>query len=299
MPTGPLYLLPFETLVTKAIDYYIPHYLIQDYAIVYLSSASVLKILRDTQARRDTQPRKKLLAFADPDYASCDDEGDDRAAATSRRTVAQLRTNAYRQAIGAVCFPRLPETADEANAIASLFKASENSLYFGEEANRLSVLNLNQTGQLSDYRYLLFATHGLLPNELKGLAQSSLVLSRPETQGYLTMADAFTLQLNADFINLSACNTGGGDKIKGEGIMGLTRAFMYAGTQAIGVTLWAVESASAQNLSFGIFENLKDGKNAAEALRQIKLKMIARQANQPYYDQPYYWAPFVVYGDGR
>ena len=240
VPTGPLYLLPFETLVTKAIDYYIPHYLIQDYAIVYLSSASVLKIRRDTEAQRTTSPSKQLLAFADPVYGSCDDDYGDRAAVTARRTVAQLRTNAYRQAIGAVCFPRLPETADEANAIASLFKASDNSLYLGEKANRQSVLNLNQTGQLSDYRYLLFATHGLLPNELKGLAQSSLVLSRPETQGYLTMADAFTLQLNADFINLSACNTGGGDKIKGEGIMGLTRAFMYAGTSAIGVTLWAV-----------------------------------------------------------
>jgi tetratricopeptide (TPR) repeat protein len=297
VPTGPLYLLPFETLVTHAIDYYIPHYLIQDYAIVYLSSASVLKVLRDTKAQRQTLPSKQLLAFADPAYAPCQDDYDNRAVAKAR-TVAQLRSNAYRNSMAAVCFPRLPETADEATAIARLFKASDNRLYLGEKANRLSVLNLNKTGQITDYRYLLFAAHGLLPNEVKGLAQSTLVLSKPETFGYLTMADAFTLQLNADFINLSACNTGGGKKIKGEGIMGLTRAFMYAGTPAISVTLWAVESASAQNLSVGIFENIKNGNKPAEALRQIKLKMIAGEANQSYYDLPYYWAPFVLYGDG-
>ncbi|MBE9562761.1 MAG: CHAT domain-containing protein [Proteobacteria bacterium] len=74
---------------------------------------------------------------------------------------------------------------------------------------------------------------------------------------------------------------------------------MYAGTQSIGVTLWSVESASAENLSVGIFANLKAGKTTAEAIRQIKLKMIAGKANQPHYQHPFYWAPFVVYGNGN
>jgi tetratricopeptide (TPR) repeat protein len=291
VPTGPLYQLPFETLVTNDFDYYNPHYLILDQAIAYLSSASVLKILRDTQ--RHVQPQKKLLAFADPTYASCDNDVDNRAGARAR-SVAQLRSKAYRQAMGAVCFPQLPETQSEAKAIAALFNPADNTLFLGKQASRGNVLQFNP--KMSDYRYLLFAVHGLLPNEVKGLVQSSLVLSNVEDEAYLTMADAFTLQLNADFINLSACNTGGGKKIKGEGIMGLSRAFMYAGTRAIGVTLWSVESASAENLSVGIFTNLKAGKQAAEAMRQIKLKMIAGKANKRRYRHPFYWAPFVMYG---
>ncbi|MDM8561478.1 tetratricopeptide repeat protein [Candidatus Parabeggiatoa sp. HSG14] len=296
VPTGPLYMLPFEALVTHVIDDYEPYYLIQDHAVVYLSSASLLKALRDTKTKRKALPHKKLLAFADPAYIPCqnvENNGDVR-----KWTVDKLRTNAYRDAMGIICFPSLPDTANEAKAVATLFKSANNTLYLGEKANRDIALHLSNTGKMIDYRYLLFAVHGLLPNEIQGLTQSSLVLSNQKSNAYLTMADTFTLQLNADFINLSACNTGGGKKIKGEGIIGLTRAFMYAGTPAISVTLWSVESSSAANLSIGMFSNLKDGKQPAEALRQIKLKMIAGNADHSYYSHPFYWAPFVVYGDG-
>jgi tetratricopeptide (TPR) repeat protein len=297
VPTGPLYFLPFEALVTKETDYENPDYLVQDHAVVYLSSASLLKVLRDTKARRKVQPSQQFLAFANPTYPLCDSNEGNKT--KGRASVDERRNKAYRDIMGMVCFPRLPDTEDEAYAIANLFQGSDNALYLGEKANRTMVLDLNQVKQLSDYRYLLFAVHGLLPYEIEGLVQSSLVLSNEQTIEYLTMADAFTLQLNADFINLSACNTGGGRQIKGEGIMGLTRAFMYAGTPAISVTLWSVESTSAEDLSIGIFKNFKDGKNPAEALRQIKLKMIAGQANKDYYNHPFYWAPFVIYGDGR
>lgn len=295
VPTGPLYALPFETLVTQAIDYYKPHYLIQDHAIAYLSSASLLKILHDTQAQRTIEPSKQLLAFANPAYAPCQNSANSRTIARERGE-GFIRTKAYRDAMRVICFPALPETANEAQLVAALFKASDNALYLGEHANRDAALKLNQIGKMDDYRYLLFAVHGLLSNKIKYLAQSTLVLSNKHTEGYLTMADAFMLELNADFINLSACNTGGGEQIKGEGIIGLTRAFMYAGTPAISVTLWSVETSSAKSMSIGIFENLKDGKKTAEALRQIKLKMIAGKANMPdYYRHPFYWAAFVVY----
>ncbi|MFK5970361.1 MAG: tetratricopeptide repeat protein [Candidatus Marithrix sp.] len=296
VPTGALYALPFESLVTNVDEYKKPNYFIQNHAIVYLSSASVLKILRDKQHK--ITPTKKLLAFADPAYMECDEDADDRSVLKSR-TLNQLRGNSYREVMGAVCFPRLPETAKEAKSIAAFFSTADTTLYLGQQANKTTIFNLNQAGKMADYRYLLFALHGLLPNEIKGLAQSSLVLADTKNNGYLTMADTFNLRLNADFINLSACNTGGGKKIKGEGILGLTQAFMYAGTKAIGVTLWSVESASAENLSVGIFANLKDGKTTAEAIRQIKLKMIAGQAKQSHYRHPFYWAPFVVYGDGN
>jgi CHAT domain-containing protein len=303
VPTGPLYGVPFEALVTEIEmtedDEEIPNYLIEDYAIAYLSSASLLKILRDSQ--QEIKANQPLVAFADPVYPPCQEQ---KTAANDAEklesTVSQLRTRAYLRAVEGGCFPRLPDTAIEAQAIAKLFKAPKESIYLREKAARHTVLNLNEAKKLKDYRYLLFATHGVLPDEVGGITQSALVLSNPLTEdGYLTMADAFTLELNADFINLSACNTGGGKTVKGEGIMGLTRAFMYAGTPAIGVTLWYVESQSAQELSIGIFENLKEGKNTAEALRQIKLKMITGKASDASYKYPYYWAPFVVYGDGQ
>jgi len=292
VPTGSLYMLPFETLVTDDTDYFNPRYLIEDYAIIYLSSASLLKILRETKRRK---PSKNFIAFADPAYIPCKKTGDKQSIVRARN-VTEIRTHVYRKTMGAVCFPLLPETANEANSIAAFFHQNDNVL-LGEQASRNTVFNLNKNGQISDYRYILFAVHGLLPNQVTGLAQSSLVLSNAHGKnGYLTMADAFTLKLNADFINLSACNTGGGKKIKGEGIIGLTRAFLYAGTSSIAVTLWSVESSSAENLSIGLFENLKEGKKQAEAIRQIKIKMIKGKAKQPYYRQPFYWAPFVMYG---
>ncbi|MDM8561643.1 tetratricopeptide repeat protein [Candidatus Parabeggiatoa sp. HSG14] len=301
VPTGPLYGLPFETLVTHTTTDDKPHYLIQDYAIVYLSSASLLTILRDTQAQRKNKPNQQFIAFADPAYQPCsnnDTLGINKKNGLRTPTIAQLRTQTYLDTINDTCFPPLPETADEARAIAALFKAPFDALKLGKNATLNTVFKLNKKGKLDDYRYLLFSVHGILPGEIKEIAQPTLVLSNSQTEGYLTMADAFSLQLNADFINLSACNTGRGENIRGEGIMGLTRAFMYAGTPAITVTLWSVESYSAQELSVNLFKNLKMGKKPAEALRQIKLKMINGKASKSYYNHPLYWASFVVYGDG-
>ena len=296
VPTGPLYGLPFETLVTKATAG-TPHYLIQDYAIAYLSSASLLKILRDAQARRQVSPPQPLLAFADPVYPPC--QKTRAIAQVNKGLITELRTRAYLKVLDSTCFVPLPATGDEARAIAHLFKVPEADLYLDERATRRTIFQLNERGQLDDYRYLLFSVHGILPNEIKQITQPALVLSHPLTEGYLTMADVFSLELNSDFINLSACNTGGGKSVRGEGIMGLTRAFMYAGTPAISVTLWSVESESAKTLSIGIFANLKAGKKTAAALRQIKLKMIEGKASQSYYKNPYYWAPFVLYGDAQ
>ncbi len=102
----------------------------------------------------------------------------------------------------------------------------------------------------------------------------------------------------ADLVTLSACNTGRGKTVKGEGVMGLTRAFMYAGTPAISVTLWSVESQSAKQVNVGLFQNLKAGKNRAQALRDIKLSMIRGEHGKEW-KRPYYRTPVVVFGDGR
>jgi len=109
------------------------------------------------------------------------------------------------------------------------------------------------------------------------------------------MLDAFGLRLNADLVVLSSCNTGRGEQIRGEGIRGLTRAFMYAGTPAVEVTLWSVASKAAYQVNTRFFTHLNTGQPLAKALRQAKLELIKDE----FYRHPFFWAPFVVFGDGR
>ncbi|HEC86037.1 MAG: hypothetical protein DRR08_05975 [Candidatus Parabeggiatoa sp. nov. 2] len=293
VPTGPLYALPFETLVTQAPrDSKDTHYLIEDVPIAYLSSASLLKTLREAQQRRQDMAPYPFLAFANPVY-----EAEQTAEVFKTSEVLALRSQSYR-AIRGSQFNELPETEDEAKEIAALLNAPKDtvSLQLREAASRHTLLKFNELNRLADYQYVLFATHGILPGEVDYITQAALVLSYPNAWGYLTMADVFALQLNAKLVSLSACNTGGGQKMRGEGVMGLTRAFMYAGTPAIAVTLWSVESFSAKTLSVGFFKQIKDLQKPAAALRAIKLRMLHGDEGVKY-KRPYYWAPFVVFGD--
>ena len=181
-----------------------------------------------------------------------------------------------------------------------MLKAPENSkpLIVKEAASRSTVFALSQTASLEAYRYLVFACHGILPGEVDRVKQPALVLAHPEKDGFLTMADVFGLQLNAGLVSLSACNTGRGSQVKGEGVMGLTRAFMYAGTPAVSVTLWSVESQSAKELNVGMYRYLSQDRGRATALREIKLSLLRGEKGDEYRD-PFFWAPLVVFGDGQ
>ena len=297
VPTGPLYSLPFEALVSR-MDGGRPHYLVEDYPIAYLSSASLLKTLRETQARKGAKARFPLLAFANPVYGRSAAPG----ATRGEPTVADMRTRAYLNLMGGT-FLELPETEEEAREIKTILMAPDSSmsLQLRQEASRSNVLKLNEAQKLSDYRYVVFSCHGVVPDVTNQVSQPALVLSQPDPaggDGFLTMADTFGLRLNADLVTLSACNTGRGEEVRGEGVMGLTRAFMYAGTSALSVTLWSVESISAKRLSTGLYENLQAGKGRAEALRDIKLRMIHGEEEETY-RYPFFWAPVVLFGDGR
>ena len=209
IPTGPLYFLPFEALETQAPGQP-PHYLVEDYAIAYLSSASLLKTLREAQARKQAQPAYPLLAFANPRYET------GSGSPTDDKSVRGLQTRAYREIMGGT-FPELPETEDEVRAIKELLKAPDQSqpLLVKEAASRSTILSLNQDARLSAYRYLVFACHGILPGEVDRVVQPALVLAYPEKDGYLTMGDVFGLKLNAELVSLSACNTGRGARGQG------------------------------------------------------------------------------------
>jgi len=297
VPTGPLYALPFEALVTSD-----NHYLIEDYPIAYLSSASLLKTLREADARRKEQAKHPLLAFAHPVYDYEETTPDPVSSRTETSfSLADMRTRAYLNIMGEN-FKELPETEGEVREIKTVLEAPEDSLQLRKAASRSSVFQFHESKRLDDYRFIIFSCHGILPGEISYVTQPSLVLSLPDPvtqeEEYLTMADVFGLKLNADLVSLSACNSGRGKTIKGEGVIGLTRTFMYAGTPAVSVTLWSVASGSSKILNIGLYKNLKAGKHRAEALREIKLRMIQGHKGG-LFRHPFFWAPMVIFGDGR
>ena len=152
--------------------------------------------------------------------------------------------------------PRLPDTADELKSIALALQADPSKvLNLGKDANEQAV----KTMDLSGFKVVAFATHGLVPGELNGLTQPALALSAPtvaggDGDGLLTMEEILALKLDADWVVLSACNTGAGAGAGAEAASGLGRAFFYAGTRALLVTNWSVHSQSARELVTDLFK---------------------------------------------
>jgi CHAT domain-containing protein len=143
----------------------------------------------------------------------------------------------------------------------------------------------------------LFATHAVLPDEVEGLVQPALVLAHPERgDGFVTMSDVLGLTLDADVVSLSACNTGRGTLTHGDGVRGLTQAFMFAGTPVVTVTLWQLSDAAAAESTPAFYAGLKAGKSPAAALRDAKLALL--HGDDALLRYPFFWAPTVVFGDG-
>lgn len=297
IPDGDLYYLPFEALNARKGTQ--PEYVIERHTISYLPSSSVLKIIRETKGK--DRPTYPLLAFADPVYPQ---DGTINTPSSSEITVKGLVGRSYSN-LG-IMFPPLPETKEEVERIALTLKISrdeiEKSLYMQQRASETSVKSLNESGALKDYRYIVFSTHGILGGEISQVMQPAIVLSLglpdEKEDGFLQMGEVLGLEMNCDLVTLSACKTGLGEKKRGEGIVGLSRAFFYAGTPSINVTLWSVESQSAKEITVGIYEYLIEGGNKAEALRQAKLDLLRRKEN-PLFSHPFFWAPFILLGDWR
>jgi len=206
--------------------------------------------------------------------------------------------------------PRLPETAEEIRDLAGATHADPvRDVMLGARANEKAVKTLD----LTRYRVVAFATHGLVPGDLDGLAQPALAMSAPEVanvdgNGLLTMDDILSLQLNADWVVLSACNTASGQGTGAEAISGLGRAFFYAGARALLVSHWPVETTSARALTTDLFRRQQNdaGINRAEALQQTMNWLIdqgtfidAASGQTVFsYAHPIFWAPFTLIGDG-
>jgi len=186
-------------------------------------------------------------------------------------------------------------SSEEAEFITKLAPRRSTLKATGFEAN----LSLVESGELSRYRIIHFATHGLINSEhpeLSGLVLSLVDENGKPQDGFLRMNDIFGLRLPADLIVLSACQTALGKEIKGEGLVGLTRGFMYAGAERVVASLWQVDDQATSELMQYFYRGmLKEGLRPAAALRAAQIEM----SKSSRWSAPYYWAGFVIQGEWR
>jgi CHAT domain-containing protein len=278
--------------------------------VVALPSASTLAVLRRELGSRP--PAAKALAvFADPVFEPDDPrvrratpaapaapavEGASRAESSGRRGADALPARRPGE-VGddAASFRRLRFSAREAEAIAGLLPPEQVFKRVGIEASRAAALD----GDLERYRVVHFATHGVLHGRHPAL--SGLVLSlvdaegRPQ-DGFLRLHDIYNLRLNADLVALSACRTALGREVRGEGLLGLTRGFIYAGAERVLASLWSVDDRATAELMKRFYQKmLGQGLPPARALREAQTEMRQR----PEWQSPYFWAGFTLQGEWR
>lgn len=271
--------------------------LIEDHEIVSLPSVAVL-----AEIRRDVAGRKKaakaVAVFADPVFSPDDprlkSSGKSASAQTAtrdlHRSMADLGITDSRMA-----FSRLPFSRREAEAITAIAPAGQSMKAMDFEASRYTALS----DELAEYRIIHFATHGLLNNahaELSGVVLS-LVDSRGEPQnGFLRLHEIYNLRMPAEMVVLSACQTGLGKEVRGEGLVGLTRGFMYAGAARVVASLWKVDDAATAELMKRFYRGVLEKKlRPAAALREAQAEM----QKQERWRSPYFWAAFVLQGEWR
>ena len=217
------------------------------------------------------------MAFGDPDFGQLESEANG----------GDIFQNFYSS--NAFNFYRLKFSRIEIEKIESLFKRNKEEIFVREAATESQLKNLN----LNDYKIIHFATHSLIDD--KKPARSSIVLSlKNDTMedGFVQMREIYNLELNADLVTLSACQTGLGQYIKGEGIEGLNRAFFFAGSSSILMSLWAVNDQATFQLMERFYTHLRSSNQIINSLRKAKLEMIDSDA----VSHPYYWAGFIVSG---
>ena len=278
VPDDVLYFLPFETLLTKKNS---REWLIKNYNIAYVPSLSSLRELIDRKNTSGLRPQKDILAIGDPSFGAHEIE---IPTGGNNDIYQNYSSNADYK------FSRLKYSGVEIEKIASLFKSNKRDILERKQASEENVKRQN----LSDYKIIHFATHALIDD--KKPARSAIVLSldpNPKEDGFLQMREVFNLKLNADLVTLSACQTGLGQLIRGEGIEGLNRAFFYAGASSVMLSLWAINDQASYQLLERFYFHLRSSESISTALRKAKLEMIGSGV----LGHPYYWGSFIVTGE--
>ncbi|MBD0309073.1 MAG: CHAT domain-containing protein, partial [Microcoleus sp. T1-bin1] len=269
--------------------------LIVDHEIVLLPSGSTLGILRQNYADLPA-PTRTLAIFADPVFSGNDERVQNSSSATTQQAVEAANPGLSRsRGDNNVHFDRLKFTRKEAQIIQALVPANSITQSFDFAASRAAATGSN----LSQYKIIHFATHGLANSdypELSGIILSLIDENGNALNGFLRLTDIFNLKLAADLVVLSACQTGLGQNIQGEGMVGLTRGFMYAGAQRVVVSLWSVDDEGTAALMSSFYQKmLQKGLTPAAALRAAQLEMWKQEK----WKSPYYWAAFTLQGEWR
>lgn len=304
---GALNYIPFEVLLKTAdgADFASLGYLVKTNEIIYAPSASVVGAIKQ---QRTKNASKAMLIIADPVFNSNDARAQKRTAAPASDAearglgIASALTDVSGSAPPAPAgqmeglpLARLGGTRTEADQISKLAKAS------GGQADVWLDLDANEDNlgarDITKYRVIHVATHGLLDAERPQFTGVVLSLVGNKTHdGFVRTDEVFNLRLGSPLVMLSACETGLGKEKRGEGVMGLTRAFMYAGAPTVGVSLWSVADKSTADLMTDFYKRLLsagEGTTSSSALRGAQLAMISGKR----YSAPFYWAPFVLVGD--
>ena len=299
---GALQYVPFGALPNPASHGAAPDKarpMIVSHEIVSLPSASVLAVLRREVAER--QPAANAVAvFSDPVFQP-DDPRVKRAQSAAKVAVddgsGKINSELSRSAAesGLMSFERLRFTRQEAETVVSLARDERSFKALDFAASRAMI----EQAALDQYRIVHFATHGLLNSqhpELSGVVLS-LVDERGRPQdGFLRAHEIYNLKLNADLVVLSACRTALGKEIKGEGLVGLTRGFMYAGAARVVASMWDVKDEATAELMKRFYQGMfKEGLRPAEALRAAQVSMW----KEPRWNSPYYWAGFALQGEWK
>jgi CHAT domain-containing protein len=308
---GALQLVPFAALPFPDVP------LVTNHEIITLPSASVLALQRRELGNRKPAP-KAVAVLADPVFDAEDirvararrqNKGAPELPATARKKVsptdstgsnsfASLNPNTTfataRRDVGLdEQLPRLLFSRQEARSIIQVAPVGQSMEALDFKASRETAVG----SELSKYRIVHFATHGVLDMEhpeLSGVALSMIGADGKPQDGHLRLYDIYNLNLSADLVVLSACQTGIGKQIKGEGLIALTRGFMYAGAKSIVATLWKVDDAATSALMAEFYRQMFINKlKPSAALRAAQLKL----AQQSRWQSPYYWAGFFIQGD--
>lgn len=317
---GALNYVPFHALVTQApssgADFSSLEYLLKKNETVFAPSASVVAAIRQQRTTSTTTTAGSMLVVADPVF----DASDSRAVAAAGPNVPQagadagrapsfesavadvsdgLKLSGAQSAAGAkrVALVRLAGTQAEAEQIKGLAERAgrKADVWLGLDASEGEL----EARDLRGYRVLHFATHGLLNAErpqFTGVVLS-LVGNRAGADGFLRTDEVFNLKLGSPLVMLSACETGLGREKRGEGVMGLARAFMYAGAPTVGVTLWSVADKPTADLMASFYQGFLGTQPAtpSAAMHAARLSLLARKETSA----PYFWAPFVLVGDWK
>lgn len=315
IPDGTLALIPFEALRVPESKYSVGKYLVESYSIRY-SQSLILNELISERKKYYTNQRKPFIGFSEPVYERRMTKPEPMGNQEQFRKLASVYVKNKKDMSDLYAYlledewDQLVFSKQMMRDIAKVIGFGDEDIYSAEDADETRLKIKSYSGELKNYKVIHFATHGFsyppIP-ELSTLVLSQYINSNKGDDGYLTMNEIKELNLRADMVNLSACHSGIGKIIPGEGLVGLTQAFIVAGANSVSVSLWNINEFATKDFMLAMYREfefqrkLNGNQNYSDAFNTVKRKFIQKDITSPDgyldYSEPAYWAPFVFYGN--